>query len=83
MWQILKRYPKAYLWSGLLHLTLLVLMLTGVDWLVRNQEVGGFENMVQLIPALRCLSVREGQQWHVRRGVLRCVGVGDAIDIAG
>ncbi len=47
MWQILKRYPKAYLWSFLMHLTLLVLMLTGVDWLVRNQDVGGFENMVQ------------------------------------
>jgi len=43
MWQILKRYPRAYLWSVLLHLALLVLMLTGIDWLVRNQKVGGFE----------------------------------------
>jgi colicin import membrane protein len=47
MWQIFKRYPKAYLWSVLLHLSLLVLLLTSVDWLVRSQKVGGFESMIQ------------------------------------
>jgi len=47
MWEILRRFPRAYLWSILLHLTLLVLMVVGIDWRVQNQRLGAFETMIQ------------------------------------
>ena len=36
MWEILQRFPRAYLWSILLHLALLVLMVVGIDWRVQK-----------------------------------------------
>ncbi|MFW5723350.1 MAG: hypothetical protein ACOCWF_02165, partial [Halochromatium sp.] len=47
MWEILQRFPRAYLWSILLHLALLVLMVVGLDWRVGSERVGGFEQMIQ------------------------------------
>ena len=47
MWQILRRYPAAYLWSLLLHLGLVLFALFGIDWVIRNERIGAEENLIQ------------------------------------
>ena len=47
MWQILRRYPAAYLWSLLLHVALVLIALFGIDWVIRNERIGAEENLIQ------------------------------------